>query len=92
MQAHAELAKQVARVMFSMDSDEEPLDAQVEDCIKELANITAGNLKTALPEPCVLSTPDYLGVTDRAGFENPDYHLAFESCGRDFHVILRRRE
>ncbi len=50
------LAERVARQMFSM-TEEKPNEEQIEDCLKELTNITAGNLKTALPEPCTLSIP-----------------------------------
>jgi hypothetical protein len=64
------LALDVACVMFdqerssllgshSIPPKERPTDAMIADCLKEIANITAGNLKTALPEPCTLSIPSH---------------------------------
>ncbi len=56
------LAFDVACVMFDCERpcstpESRPSVAMINDCLKELANITAGNLKTALPEPCSLAIP-----------------------------------
>jgi len=71
LQTTPQLAIDVACLMFDLprlhsSSPERPASHQklhlptlemVQDCLKELTNITAGNLKTALPEPCSLAIP-----------------------------------
>jgi chemotaxis protein CheX len=57
-----EFARQAAATMFGVDSGRAtPADTQ--DAIGELANMTGGNVKALLPEPCRLSLPT---VTDGA--------------------------
>ena len=58
--ASRNLAGLAAAHMFSV-APEEVSDECVGEALKELANITGGNIKTVLPEPCVLSTPVSLG-------------------------------
>ncbi len=52
----AELAKKVASIMFSLKEDEITTDL-IEDALGELTNMTGGNIKSLLPEPCYLSLP-----------------------------------
>ncbi|MBT5028582.1 MAG: chemotaxis protein CheX [Nitrospinaceae bacterium] len=51
-----ELAKKVASIMFKMPEDEVPSDL-IQDALGELTNMTGGNIKSLLPEPCFLSLP-----------------------------------
>ena len=50
-------ARQVAACMFCLGAGEEPSREQVEDALKEISNMTGGNLKTVLPEECRLAIP-----------------------------------
>jgi len=52
----SELAKKVASIMFSLTEDELSSDL-IQDALGELTNMTRGNLKSLLPEPCYLSLP-----------------------------------
>jgi CheY-specific phosphatase CheX len=56
------LAKDVARIMFGLDS-EEPTPGEVRDALAEITNITAGNFKSWVGGHCHLSMPQ---VTDPA--------------------------
>lgn len=51
-----ELAKKVASIMFQLKEDEITTDL-IEDGLGELTNMTGGNIKSLLPEPCFLSLP-----------------------------------
>lgn len=57
-------------------------DAQYRDVIRELANMSAGNLKSALPGPCGLATPGFFCVRSLAGLENdlPSVFSLFYKC------------
>ena len=62
-------AKQgIARSMFHLSGDETPKSEQIEDSIKEIANMAAGNLKTVLPEPCDLGLPTLSNEEDFVDF------------------------
>ena len=52
----ADLARSAAAIMFGMDAEAISND-EIEDALGELANMTAGNIKTLLPRPCELSLP-----------------------------------
>ena len=52
----AELARKVATIMFQLTEDELSSDL-IQDALGELTNMTGGNLKSLLPEPCYLSLP-----------------------------------
>ncbi len=56
------LAKKAAGIMFSQAEDESTTD-DIRDALGELANMTGGNIKSLLPEPCYLSLPT-VAVTD----------------------------
>ncbi|MCI5064981.1 chemotaxis protein CheX [bacterium] len=53
-------AENVTRDIFELSDDETPEDVQINDALKEIANVAGGNLKTFLPEPSVLSLPKVL--------------------------------
>ena len=58
------LAKKVASIMFDLHG--EPVENElIQDALGELTNMTGGNLKSLLPEPCFLSLPA-VAVTDSA--------------------------
>ena len=88
------LACNVARRMFDLGA-EVPTSEQVDDCVREIANITAGNLKTALPEPCVLSVPQTTHPGSwRSGLAESAVEplvLGFECDGQFFRVVVVKR-
>lgn len=49
-------ARQIAARMLECDLDDVS-DEDYKDAVKELANMSAGNLKSVLPGPCGLATP-----------------------------------
>jgi chemotaxis protein CheX len=52
----AGLARRAAAVMFGMEPTEMS-DEEIGDALGELANMTGGNVKALLPQPCDLSLP-----------------------------------
>jgi chemotaxis protein CheX len=63
IEVSAELARQAAATMFGVDPGAaSPSDTQ--DAIGELANMTGGNVKALLPEPCRLSLPTVVEGAD----------------------------
>ena len=62
----ADLARQAAAVMFGRGPDQVATE-DIEDALGELANMTGGNMKALLPQPCELSLP--------AVVEGLDYHF-----------------
>jgi chemotaxis protein CheX len=56
LRCSSDLARRIAAVMFAIDPSMTTA-AQAADALGELANMTGGNLKALLPEPCQLSTP-----------------------------------
>jgi chemotaxis protein CheX len=52
----AELARRAAAVMFGMEPAEMSSE-EIEDALGELANMTGGNVKALLPQPCEMSLP-----------------------------------
>jgi len=59
----ARLARQAAGAMFGIDPDRAGTD-EAQDAVGELANMTGGNLKALLPEPCALSLPAVVSGSD----------------------------
>lgn len=62
----ANLARRAAAVMFGRAPEEVSAD-DIEDALGELGNMTGGNMKALLPQPCELSLP--------AVVEGLDYHF-----------------
>jgi CheY-specific phosphatase CheX len=60
LECSEKLAKDVARIMFDLDS-REPVREEVRDAMAEITNITAGNFKSLVGADCHLSMPQ---VTD----------------------------
>ncbi len=56
VQCSPELAHRAAAIMFALDRTAISA-AQAEDALRELANVTGGNLMEVLPGPCELSMP-----------------------------------
>ncbi len=56
IETSAEFARRAAATMFGVDPDAASV-ADTQDAIGELANMTGGNVKSLLPEPCRLSLP-----------------------------------
>lgn len=50
------LARRVAAIMFSHKEETTNIE-EIQDALGELANMTGGNIKSLLPEPCYLSMP-----------------------------------
>jgi chemotaxis protein CheX len=90
----AALARQAASIMFGM-SLEEATSEEVQDALAELTNITGGNVKTLLPEPCMLSLPTVVEGNDytfRVPGSVPASCIAFECEGQPFLVTLLQKE
>ncbi|MEK9629805.1 MAG: chemotaxis protein CheX [Nitrospinota bacterium] len=87
-----ELAKKVASIMFQLKEDEITTDL-IEDGLGELTNMTGGNIKSLLPEPCYLSLP---AVTmTQHGLRIPGSELetmiTFECWGYRFRVSVLKK-
>jgi chemotaxis protein CheX len=78
-----ELARRAAAVMFGT-TVEAVSGEEVEDALGELANMTAGNIKTLLPRPCELSLP--------AVVDGIDYRLAIPGSRVSSKVLLECEE
>ena len=86
------LAKQVASIMFDLHGElvENEL---IQDALGELTNMTGGNIKSLLPEPCFISLPA-VAVTDSA-MRIPGSELVtkitFNCNGKNFQVSLLKK-
>jgi chemotaxis protein CheX len=63
IECSAEFARQAAATMFGVDLSAASV-SDTQDAIGELANMTGGNVKALLPEPCRLSLPTVVEGTD----------------------------
>jgi chemotaxis protein CheX len=86
------LAKQVASIMFDLHG--EPVGKElIQDALGELTNMTGGNIKSLLPEPCFLSLPA-VAVTNSA-MRVPGSELiskvTFQCNGDNFQVSLLKK-
>ena len=92
LQCPIDLARKVASIMFSVKEEAADLE-QIQDAMGELVNMTGGNIKSHLPEPCYLSLPA-VAVTDHTlhipGTEEVST-VNFECTGFDFSVTVLRR-
>lgn len=89
-----ELAQKISAIMFKMPEDEVPPDL-IHDALGELTNMTGGNIKSLLPEPCFLSLPA-VSMTQH-GLRIPGSKLVtavtFQCWGYKFKVsILKKLE
>lgn len=63
IECSAEFARQAAATMFGVEVGTASV-ADTQDAIGELTNMTGGNVKALLPEPCRLSLPTVVEGTD----------------------------
>lgn len=63
IETSADFARRAAATMFGVDPDAASV-ADTQDAIGELANMTGGNVKSLLPEPCRLSLPTVVEGSD----------------------------
>lgn len=93
LQCPRSLARRAAATMFGV-SLTEPAQSEMQDAVGELANMTGGNLKSVLPEPCRLSLPSVVEAIDSvpliAGMELIT-EIAFD-CGGELVLVRLLRE
>ena len=88
------LARQVTALMFGMDPGNASIE-EVQDALGELVNMTGGNIKALLAEPCYLSLPTVVegnNYTLRIPGSVPVNQVAFECQGQPFLVTLLEKE
>ncbi len=79
----------IAKRMFKLPPDRSPTKAEQVDCLKETCNVVAGNMKTALPQPCVLFMPHFLEQADpQQELREYDRFLSFAFVCSDEPVIV----
>jgi chemotaxis protein CheX len=88
------LAKKVSAIMFGIDENQAG-EEEIQDAIGELANMTGGNIKSLLPEPCYLSLPA-VAFTDH-GLRVPGSELVTQinfACDDNLFMVslLKKRE
>lgn len=89
----AEMARQAAATMFGVEATA-ATSADTQDAMGELANMTGGNVKSLLPEPCRLSLPTVVEGDDfSTGFPGGELvtTVAFECQGAPLVVRLFRK-
>lgn len=93
IQCSAALARHAAATMFMMETDE-LTDEEVYDTVGELANMTGGNVKSALQGTCQLSLPTVTAGTDYRQ-STPGAHvaeaIAFEAAGEPLVITCIER-
>lgn len=91
----AEFARQAAATMFGVEATA-ATTADTQDAMGELANMTGGNVKSLLPEPCRLSLPTVIEGDDfSTGFPGGELltTVAFECQGAPLVVrLIKKRE
>lgn len=86
------LAKQVASIMFSLNNGDVD-KSLIQDALGELTNMTGGNIKSLLPEPCYLSLPA-VAFTDsnmRVPGSELVTNVTFKCSGENFRVSLLKK-
>lgn len=85
----AALARRVAGIMFDVDPTT-ATTTQIEDALCEVTNMTGGNIKPLLPEPCHLELPQVLrgGERTRVLATPVAAHVRFECEGQGFSVTV----
>lgn len=86
-----QLARKAAAIMFGLDEDKASL-MEIQDALGELANMTGGNLKSLLPEPCYLSLP-VVAITPNLRFPGSEIIIesGFKCGGHHFKVTVLKR-
>ncbi len=93
IECSAEFARQAAATMFGVDLSAASV-SDTQDAIGELANMTGGNVKALLPEPCRLSLPTVVegnDVTTRVPGGELITSVAFECQGTPLVVRLLKK-
>jgi chemotaxis protein CheX len=87
----AELAHRAAAILFAVDRAAANV-AQAEDALRELANVTGGNLMEVLPGPSTLSMPSISNGNDDASPTTGLLlsRLYFECQGEPLSVVVLR--
>jgi chemotaxis protein CheX len=93
IETSADFARQAAATMFGVNPEAASV-ADTQDAIGELTNMTGGNVKSLLPEPCHLSLPTVVEGTDLStrllGCE-PITSVAFDCHGSQLVVRLVKK-
>ena len=93
VQCSPELAHRAAAILFAIDRAAANV-AQAEDALRELANVTGGNLMEVLPGPSTLSMPSISNGAD-ASAQTAGLLLSrlyFECQGEPLSVVVLRTE
>jgi len=84
------MARRIAAAMFALEESSIPND-MIQDALGEVTNMTAGNLKSLLPETCFLGLPTVVEGSDY-GIRVSDSRLLaripFQCQDEPFHVSL----
>ncbi len=92
LQCPKDMAVQAASIMFGLKCEDTEME-EIQDALGELANMTGGNLKALLPEPCSLSLPT-VAITDY-NFRIPKTELItqvnFDCGGQVFSVSVHKK-
>jgi len=89
-----DLARQIAALMFDANPAQTSIE-EVQDALGELVNMTGGNIKALLAEPCYLSLPAVVegnNYTLRIPGSSLVSQVAFECQGYPFLVTLMEKE
>jgi len=90
----ADFARRAAATMFGVEPENATV-ADTQDAIGELTNMTGGNVKALLPEPCRLSLPSVVQGNDfstRVPGGELVTQVHFECAGSPLVVRLLRRQ
>ncbi len=86
------LAEQVASIMFNLNNNE--IDKSlIQDALGELTNMTGGNIKSLLPEPCYLSLPAVAFTESNMRVPGSEMvtNVTFKCSGENFRVSLLKK-
>jgi chemotaxis protein CheX len=71
-------SREAAAALLGMGADE-VTEGDIDDALGELANVIGGNVKSLLPEPCVLGLPDVRSDVEGDPWLNGDEICRFEA-------------
>ncbi len=90
--ADRDLLELLTRSLFQFPAGSPVPEGLADDTLREVANIIAGNLKVALPEPCRLSVPSTLDTKAQDySVNNTLTALSYRCCDKPFWVVLSKR-
>ena len=81
------LAREWASIMFDLDGSSAAKE-EIQDALGELTNMTGGNIKSLLPEPCYLSIPAVAYTDSALRFPGSELvtQVTFE-CNSNFFLV-----